>query len=115
MDPCTDDPPMSNSPMQPRPLHSIISRRAYCLIVAGFSLVACANMSANNAAARQNLERRATFDLNCPSGSLDITPIQFKGDLVTSYGVRGCGQQATYVLGPKQTFNMDPDTGGRKP
>jgi hypothetical protein len=40
----------------------------------------------------QTLASRAAFDLSCPEGSIEITPIDDR-----TQGVRGCGQRATYI------------------
>ena len=52
----------------------------------------------------EQLRARAAFDMQCPTGSLQITPIEqrptvFHDDVLYTViaGVRGCGQQATYV------------------
>jgi hypothetical protein len=42
---------------------------------------------------REIVTGRATFDMACSREKLELT--QITG---TSYGVRGCGKQATYVL-----------------
>lgn len=39
------------------------------------------------------LVRRAAFDMNCPESSLEVHDLGGR-----TRGVRGCGQQATYVL-----------------
>ena len=71
------------------------------------ALATCAPTAWKNSVGRDNLLRRAQFDLRCPADQLRLTALQFSGELVTSYGVTGCGQQATYLLGPKETFEMD--------
>lgn len=38
------------------------------------------------------VKRRAAFDLNCPSRSLAVTELGSR-----TFGVRGCGRQATYL------------------
>jgi hypothetical protein len=53
--------------------------------VVGLILGACA-------ASREQLRTRAAFDLDCPESNVEIVPLDR-----SSYGVRGCGQKATYV------------------
>ena len=45
-----------------------------------------------------DLRKRAAFDLRCDQADLNFTELSKKGDFITSYGVRGCGRQAAYVL-----------------
>jgi hypothetical protein len=45
-----------------------------------------------------DLQKRASFDLDCPPSKLHYRKLSETSGLVTSYGVRGCGQRATYVL-----------------
>jgi hypothetical protein len=47
---------------------------------------------------KSDLEKRATFDLDCPASKMHYRELSETNGLVTSYGVRGCGQKATYVL-----------------
>lgn len=47
---------------------------------------------------KEDLEKRATFDLDCPTSKLAFRELSETNGLVTSYGVRGCGNRATYVL-----------------
>ena len=42
---------------------------------------------------REIVTGRAAFDMDCPRGKLQLT--QLSG---TTYGVRGCGKRATYLL-----------------
>ncbi|MBZ0118606.1 MAG: hypothetical protein K8H88_16500 [Sandaracinaceae bacterium] len=55
-----------------------------------FVLVACGPPPVSSSA--QELIRRASFDLQCPSEQLRWTTID-----ESTQGVRGCRQQATYV------------------
>ena len=57
------------------------------LASAALGLAACLATADHN-----QLTRRAQFDMNCPSDRLTFTQIDDK-----TVGVRGCGQQATYV------------------
>jgi hypothetical protein len=43
-------------------------------------------------ASLEQLQARAAFDLNCPQDKLQVTEIDDR-----TRGVRGCGQQVTYV------------------
>ncbi|MBI5536736.1 MAG: hypothetical protein HY898_28710 [Deltaproteobacteria bacterium] len=48
---------------------------------------------------KQDLTRRASFDLNCPPADLTYTELSRADDgLIRSYGVRGCSRQAAYIL-----------------
>ena len=52
----------------------------------------------SNESLRQDLIKRASFDLECPSDQLVLTELsrnQF--DHVNSYGVQGCGKKVVYV------------------
>jgi len=49
------------------------------------------------------LKRRASFDLQCPEQQVQLHELDGgKGvlDAGATYGVRGCGKQATYVKAP---------------
>jgi hypothetical protein len=50
------------------------------------SLVACGGATADQ------LRARAAFDLNCPQSQVNVVELDER-----TRGVRGCGQQATYV------------------
>lgn len=45
--------------------------------------------------ARQVVERRASFDLDCPAEALQLEELG-----QCSYGVRGCGKKAAYIVRP---------------
>jgi hypothetical protein len=45
--------------------------------------------------AQQVVARRAAFDMDCPAESLELTELS-----ECSYGVRGCGKKAAYVVKP---------------
>lgn len=48
---------------------------------------------------KSDLEKRAVFDMDCPNSQLRYQELsEASNGLVTSYGVRGCGRRATYVL-----------------
>ena len=66
------------------------------LAVGGVVSLACGAMY--NDGLKEDLEKRAAFDLDCQASSLRFRELSETDGLVTSYGVRGCGQQATYVL-----------------
>lgn len=61
--------------------------RFFCIAV-----VCSAGCVAPRQANVQTLASRAAFDLSCPEGSIEITPIDDR-----TQGVRGCGQRATYI------------------
>ncbi len=75
------------------------------LLVALAALVSCVAASASTG----QLRARASFDLNCPDTQLEIVPIDGR-----TKGVRGCGQQATYVESCEQHAGayVGPGTGG---
>ncbi len=57
---------------------------------------------------QDNVRRRATFDLNCPQDQIQVIEIESPANTslgaLGSWGVRGCGRQATYVQDrPKST------------
>ncbi len=47
---------------------------------------------------KSDLEKRAAFDLDCAPSKIRYRELSETNGLITSYGIRGCGQQATYVL-----------------
>jgi hypothetical protein len=48
------------------------------------------------------LSSRAEFDLNCSVEQMRFTPLSSADTgLVTSYGIKGCGQRRVYVLQPR--------------
>jgi hypothetical protein len=63
----------------------------------------CATTANRDARLRDDLVRRASFDLHCDASALALTELsRFNADIgtgeVSSYGVRGCEQEAVYVL-----------------
>lgn len=85
-------------------------RRALAVLVALASLsIDCGpsreTVMANARTRLDELRTRASFDLRCAGEDLEITPIKevpsyFHEDVpfVKIGGVRGCGQQATYIF-----------------
>ena len=71
-------------------------------------LSGCGSTAGRNDAGIQNVANRAQFDLDCPRARLGLAPLQYDGDLVTSYAVVGCGKRAVYVRGARNTFTIDP-------
>jgi hypothetical protein len=61
------------------------------LFVALLASVASAAPSTSGST-KDTLRPRAAFDMNCPQPQLAVTPLN-----ETTYGVRGCNRQATYV------------------
>ena len=66
-------------------------------------------------ASRDQLRTRAAFDLDCPEASVEVIPLDR-----STYGVRGCGQKATYVevcngqpgyAGTRCTWTLDAASG----
>jgi hypothetical protein len=43
---------------------------------------------------------RAAFDMSCEEAGLQITPLTSEMMSTATYGVRGCGKQATYIYTP---------------
>jgi hypothetical protein len=73
----------------------MIARMA--VLVAVGVVVGCGG--ASNSSLRADLGRRASFDMECAESDLSFAELSTIGlGLVTSYGVRGCGSKATYVL-----------------
>lgn len=94
--------PASRSPGSGR---SLPSRRRE-LFLAGF-FAACAGLlggclSAVNKQHLSALSSRAEFDLNCSVDQMRFTPLSSANTgVVTSYGIKGCGQRRVYVLHPR--------------
>ena len=65
-----------------------------------------------NKGAKDDLSKRASFELNCPAEKLEYTVLQKRADgYVTSYGVSGCEKRAVYVIsGFQWLLNSDPDS-----
>jgi hypothetical protein len=62
-----------------------VSARSFILALLLFQS-ACA------AATLEQLRRRASFDLDCPEGELEVVELDER-----TKGVRGCGRRATYI------------------
>ena len=58
----------------------------------GLLLILCLTLSGCLGATANQLQRRASFDLNCPAAELTVVPIDRR-----TRGVRGCGKRVTYV------------------
>lgn len=84
-------------------------RRGYLGILL-FGVYACASTTARNERGLQNVSNRAEFDLSCPRDQLRLAPLQYDGDLITSYAVIGCSKRATYLRAPGDTFVLDKDS-----
>lgn len=88
-------------------MHAIVERfhgRSIALpFLAAVAIVAsagagCFNAASHNADNRTSLLTRASFDLNCPEMDLEVAVLETDAmDIVTSYGVRGCGRRVSYV------------------
>lgn len=63
------------------------------MAVFGVLAVTLSGACAHSEQFHELVEERAAFDLQCEDGSLEV--IELPG---LAYGVRGCGQQATYVM-----------------
>ena len=78
-----------------------------CALLAG----ACA--SSYSSRIRGDLLRRASFDFHCASSALVLTELSStETGFATSYGVRGCGQQAVYLLNSSEVWVLN--TNGQK-
>lgn len=67
---------------------SLFTARSALLILAAVVLIVGAGCGASSGA----LVQRASFDLNCPPAQIQV--VELSGG---TRGVRGCGQQTTYV------------------
>jgi hypothetical protein len=76
-------------------------RRVLFISLLAFGVLGCGP-------SQSQLTRRASFDLSCPETQLQVTKID-----KSTRGVRGCGQQATYVkscsVDPSCTWLLDSD------
>ena len=70
-----------------------------CALV-GLSMVVLGACAASTNATRDQLSKRASFDLDCPGESLEFVEIDAR-----TTGVRGCDQRATYVESCKPCAN----------
>src|SRR5687767_9480199 len=78
------------------------------LVVAIAVQYACRTSAASlNERGIDNVVNRAQFDLDCPREQLRLAPLQYEGDVVSSYGVIGCGRRGAYVRTPRGTFILD--------
>jgi hypothetical protein len=68
---------------------------------------ACRSAASLNERSIDNVVNRAQFDLDCPREQLRLAPLQYEGDVVTSYGVIGCGRRGAYVRTGRNTFILD--------
>jgi hypothetical protein len=72
-------------------------------LVVGAVTVLCGCWAGMQTRLDADLLRRATFDLTCPSEGIRMVPLNrlpTNSAIVGTYGVYGCGRQATYVLEP---------------
>src|SRR5688572_23329183 len=85
-------------------------KTALCgLMVVTAALLACATAESINEKYKGQLMKRARFDLGCPNG-LSTEPLQTNdAGVVRSYGVSGCGKQATYLLSNDGVWIMNTD------
>ena len=81
------------------------------MVCAMFALLGCGSMY--NSGLRDDLVRRASFDFQCPQQQLQFFELSQTNGIITSYGVSGCGRQATYLLNTaSSTWVMNVDRGG---
>src|SRR5262249_53723640 len=89
------------------------------ILLLGVLPLAC--YSAKNDQLRAQLEKRASFDFQCPTESIELLALSNSAGarvdtadtargMITSYGARGCGRQATYVLSPSELWIMNSST-----
>jgi hypothetical protein len=84
------------------------------LMVVIAALLACASAESVNERLRNELLRRASFDLDCRD-PLETTPLQTQNEIVQSYGVAGCGRRATYVKTPTGVWVVNSTPEAPKP
>jgi hypothetical protein len=89
---------------------SLLPTRPLLLILWGAFQCACTTTASLNERGIENVVNRAQFDLDCPRNQLRLAPLQYEGDIVTSYGVIGCGRRGAYVRTPRGTFILDQNT-----
>ncbi len=68
------------------------------LITLALDSLGCGAAAAQNKQHRGTLLERARFDMSCQQRELTLTPLADANDVITSYGVEGCGQKRVYVL-----------------
>jgi hypothetical protein len=87
------------------------------LMLVTAALLACATSESINEKYKGQLMTRAKFDMNCERLSAQALQTNDAG-VVRSYGVSGCGKQATYLLSNDGVWVMNTDgrsTGGNQP
>ena len=80
----------------PRPTKIGIMARCVILVYLVVLSAACGSMY--NDGLKSDLEKRVAFDFDCPASKIQYHELSETNGMVTSYGVRGCGHQTTYVL-----------------
>ena len=71
-------------------------------------LLACSmHGCSRNAALRDELATRASFDFSCPRNDLQFRILERHLDTVRTYGVSGCGQRGTYVLSVRDIWILN--------
>lgn len=58
----------------------------------GLMLILCVALGGCMGATANQLQRRASFDLNCPAAKIAVVKLDKR-----TRGVRGCGKRVTYV------------------
>jgi hypothetical protein len=82
---------------------NILLPRSFCLAFAALvSITGCVNMARYNERRADELRERVAFEMNCPAQRLVFTPLARGGgalhpELVTTYGVHGCGRRMVYM------------------
>jgi len=83
------------------------------LTLCALALTGC--MGHHNDRLYADLQNRASFDLQCPADQLELHELSRSGRLANSYGVVGCGKQATYVLNMTGRGTWVMNSGGETP
>ena len=76
-------------------------------------LTGCASMANDNA--REDLARKASYEMECPEEKLEMTVLKkmFNGR-ETQIGVEGCGQKATYIISERGDWIQEKNWGEKK-
>ena len=92
--------------------HEEINMRAWQIGLLTLVCSSCVESMINERVAimHEDLIRRASFEMNCPPGALALVPLARNpnySQLVTSYGVSGCGRRAVYVMSANGTWLLN--------
>ena len=95
---------------------NVISTRTLSLLL--LTTVACGPQFYLRDHAERELRQRASFEMECPSASLQLTPLSsehatYKGaetDTPKTMGVSGCGKKGTYVYVSEKGYLLNSAT-----